>query len=167
MTPSWDLFIILFFVIMGIYGFLLGRGRVLNILIDCYVGLAVSTAVGGFAFEYLSKITEISHSFNVTMFGAKVFVFVAVVFILIMNKELSGSSDDTLSSSIYTGIYGVLTAGLILYSVFSFMGDIQRVDLFTSSSLAVQVYRYQIVWLVAPIAVVLVSTILNRKSSKK
>jgi hypothetical protein len=162
MTPSWDLFIILFFVIMGVYGFLLGRGRVFNILINTYVGLVIATQLGSYAFDYLSKITEISHSFNVTLFGAKVFAFVAVLFVLTLNKELSGTNDDSFSSPIYTATYGVLAAGLILTSVFSFMGDAERASLFASSNLASTVYQYQILWLVAPIVVVIVSNVLTR-----
>ena len=162
MTPSWDLFIILFFVVMGVYGFLLGRGRVFNILISTYVGLVIATQLGNFAFDYLSKITEVSHSVTFTLFVAKVFTFVAVLFVLILNKELSGGSDDSMTSPVYTATYGVLAAGLVLSSVFSFMGDADRAVLFTTSRFASTVYSYQILWLVAPILVVILSNVLGR-----
>jgi hypothetical protein len=150
MTLSWDIFIVLAFVIMGVYGFLLGRSRVYNILIYSYVALTVSTQLGSYAFDYLSKITDISHSFNMTMFGAKVFVFAAVVFVLILNKEISSGNDGG-QNNIVTAVYGLLAAGLILSSVFSFMGNSEAAQLFSTSTLAIQVSNLQIFWLLAPI----------------
>jgi hypothetical protein len=166
MTPTWDLFIILFFVIMTVYGFLLGRGRVFNILINSYVGYVVAYELGGFAFQYLSRITEISHSFNVTMFGAKIFVFAFVIFILTLNSELAGMRDDGLTSGLFTIAYGILAAGLILSSVFLFMGDVERMSLFTNSVLASRVYDLRMVWLVGPIVTVLLGNIIGKFGKK-
>ncbi len=161
MTLSWDLFIVLTFVIMGVYGFLLGRSRVLSIIINSYVALTVSSHVGSYAYQYLTKITDISHSFNLTMFGAKVFVFVTVLFVLMMNKELSGGNDGG-SKSIQTAIYGVLAAGLLLSSVFTLMGDEEKALLFSDSSLAIQVSNYQLLWLLAPIVMLTTITLWNK-----
>ncbi len=161
MTLSWDLFILLVFVIMGVYGFLLGRGRVLNILINSYVGLTVATYLGSYAYDYLTKITDISHSFSLSMFGAKVFVFVLVVFVLTLDKELSASADGS-KNSVITAIYGLLAAGLVLSSVFSFMGDAERATLFANSQLAIQVSNYQLLWLTAPIIMLTTLTLWNK-----
>ncbi len=161
MTLSWDLFIVLTFVIMGVYGFLLGRSRVFSIILNSYVGLTVSTYVGSYAYQYLTKITDISHSFNLTMFGAKVFVFVTVLFVLMMNRELNSGNDGS-SKSIETVIYGVLAAGLLLSSVFTFMGDVERASLFSNSSLAIQVSNYQLFWLLAPIVMMTALTLWNK-----
>lgn len=161
MTLSWDIFILLAFVIMGVYGYLLGRSRVFGIMINSYVGFTVASYLGSYAYDYLSKVTDISHSFNLTMFGAKVFVFVAVLFVLILNKELSGTGDNS-QSSMVTAIYGLLTAGLVLSSVFSFMADAERASLFSASSLAIQVYNYQILWLIAPIVMMTALTVWNK-----
>ena len=158
MTLSWDIFIILAFVIMGVYGFLLGRSRVFNILIYSYVGLTISTQLGSYAYDYLSKITDISHSFNMTMFGAKVFVFAAIIFVLTLNKELSGNNDSG-QNTIVTAIYGLLAAGLILSSVFSFMGNAEAALLFSTSTLAIQITNLQIFWLIAPILMMTTLTV--------
>ena len=161
MTLSWDLFIALSFVVMGIYGFLLGKSRVFGILLSSYVGLVIATELGSYAFDYLSKITDISHSFNVTMFGAKIFVFVTVLFILILNRELSGPGEGP-SNTYITAIYGILAAGIVLSSVFSFMGEAERAVFFSTSSLATKVYAFQLLWLVAPILLIVVSNVWSR-----
>jgi len=77
MTPSWDLFIILFFVIMTVYGLLLGRGRVFNILINTYVGYVIATELGSLVLDYAVKASSISHSVSISIFGVKVLLFAA------------------------------------------------------------------------------------------
>lgn len=162
MTLSWDLFIILSFVVMGVYGFLLGRGRVFNILINSFVGYVVAYELGGFAYDYLSQVTQLSHSVNVTLFGAKIFVFALVVFVLMLNGELIGIRDDARGSKFWTVLYGVLAAGLILSSVFAFMGNAEQINLFSSSALATRVYDLRLVWLTAPILAVIASNVIGR-----
>lgn len=166
MTLSWDLFIILFFVIMAVYGFLLGRGRVFNILINSYVGYVVAYELGGFAFDYLSKVTQLSHSVTVTLFGAKVFVFALVVFVLTLNGELLGVRDDAPVSKFWTVLYGVLAAGLILSSIFGFMGNAEQVNLFSNSQLATRVSDLRLAWLTAPIVAVIVANVMARFGKK-
>jgi hypothetical protein len=162
MTPSWDLFIILFFVILTVYGLLLGRGRVFNILINTYVGFVIATELGSMAYGYLSNVTSISHSISMTTFGAKVLIFAFVIFILTMRTELTGANDDANASSLYTATYGFLAAGLMLSCVMTFMGDADRANLFNSSNLSLQIYNYRVLWLVGPIVVLLVSSLVGR-----
>jgi len=162
MTLSWDLFIILSFVVMGVYGFLLGRGRVFNILINSYVGFVIALELGDFAFDYLSRAAELSHSVNITLFGAKVFVFALVIFVLTLNAELLGIRDDAQTSKVWTVLYGLLAAGLILSSVFALMGGAEQASLFTTSTLATRVTDLRLVWLTAPIAAVVVAQVMGR-----
>lgn len=162
MSPTWDTFIILFFVVMTVYGLLLGRGRVFNILINTYVGYVIASELGDFAYSYLSKANELAHSFQVSLFGAKVIVFAAVIFLLTLKSELAGTQDDGMTSSVYTAVYGFLSAGLILSTVFTFMTESDRINLFSSSSIASQVYQYHLVWLVAPILVILANMFLKK-----
>lgn len=162
MTPTWDLFIILFFVILTVYGLLLGRGRVFNILINTYVGFVVASELGTFAYDYLAQISAISNSVNLSVFGAKVIVFAAVIVVLTMKSELSGSQDDASTSPIYTAGYGFLAAGLMLFSVVSFLPESDRNNLFSASDLAVRVFDYKILWLLGPIALIFVGSVLGR-----
>lgn len=162
MTLSWDLFIILFFVIMAVYGFLLGRSRVFNILINSYVGYVIAFELGDFAFDYLSKASQLSHSVTVTLFGAKVFVFALVVFVLTLNSELLSIRDDGSANKTWTVVYGILAAGLVLSSVFGFMGNAEQINLFSGSQLATQVYNYRLVWLTAPILAVILVNVMSR-----
>jgi hypothetical protein len=166
MTLSWDLFIILSFVVMAVYGFLLGRGRVFNILVSSYVGYVIASELGDFAFDYLSRAAELSHSVNITLFGAKVFVFALVVFVLTLNAELHGIRDDSSASKVWTILYGILAAGLILSSAFDFMGAAERANLFAGSTLATRITDLRLVWLTAPILTVIAANVMTRSGRR-
>ncbi|MDD5693168.1 MAG: hypothetical protein WC437_02135 [Patescibacteria group bacterium] len=162
MTPSWDLFIILFFVIMTVYGLLLGRGRVFNILINTYVGYVVATELGNFVYDYALKASSISHSISISLFGVKLLVFALTIFILTMRSELAGANDDASTSSLYTAGYGFLAAGLMLSSVISFLPEADRINLFNNSQIAAQVFDYRYFWLIGPIAIIAIGSIAGR-----
>lgn len=166
MTLSWDLFVILFFVIMAVYGFLLGRSRVFNILLSTYAGFAIADGVGEFVYDYLQGITQISHSVTISLFGAKIFVFALVVFVLTLHSELVGIKEDLSSSKVWTVIYGILAAGLILSSVIALMSVGERVAFLDVSPLAGSVYRLQVAWLIAPILTIVIANIAGRFSKK-
>jgi hypothetical protein len=166
MTLSWDLFIVLSFVVMAIYGYLLGRGRVFTILLNSYVGYVIAYGLGDFAYDYLSRAAQLSHSVNITLFGAKVFVFAFVVFILTLNAELVGMRNDASVSKVWTVTYGLLAAGLILSNVFGFMGMAEQSNLFSSSQLATRVNDLRLLWLTAPILVVIVAQVMSRFRKK-
>ena len=167
MTLSWDLFIILFFVVMAVYGFLLGRSRVFNILLNSYVGYVIAFELGDFAFDYLTQAAQISHSVNITLFGAKIFVFALVVFVLTLNSELLGIRDDGRTSKPWIVLYGILAAGLILSSIFGFMGNAEQANLFSHSVLAARVYDLRLAWLIAPILAVIIGTAIAWFRKKK
>lgn len=164
MSPTWDTFIILFFVVMTVYGLLLGRGRVFNILINTFVGFVIASELGAFAYNYLSRANELAHSFQVSLFGAKVLIFAGVIFLLTLKSELSGSQEDGITNSIYTAGYGFMSAGLMLSTVFGFMTESDRINLFSASNLASQVFTYRLVWLVGPILIVLANMFLKKLS---
>jgi hypothetical protein len=147
---------------MGVYGFLLGRGRVFTILLNSYVGFVIAIELGDFAYTYLAQASQLSHSVNITLFGSKIFVFALVIFILTLNAELLGIRDDAPTSKVWTVLYGLLAAGLILSSVFAFMGSAEASTLYSSSTLATRVTDLRLFWLTAPIAAVVVANVMAR-----
>lgn len=76
LTPSWDLFIILFFVVASLmYGMSLGRDRLLVILISIYVSLAVV--------KYVPFITDFNATINVNdAFALRISVFLGIFIVL-------------------------------------------------------------------------------------
>ena len=157
MAFSWDVFFVLIFTVMAIYGLFLGGGRIFNILISAFVGHVIAIEMGEFVYSYLSKAAEISHSANITLFGAKIFVFVAVVFVLMLRNELGGSSSSNYRSRLNVVAIGALAAGFILSSVLMFMSANERLELLSASVVAEYVYDYRLFWVIGPILLIIVN----------
>ncbi|MCL5093592.1 MAG: hypothetical protein M1355_00430 [Patescibacteria group bacterium] len=166
MTLSWDLFITMVFVIVTVYGVLLGRTRILTILLSSYVGYVIATEFGQAIFDYLSRTALINNAISTSYFGAKTLTFAAVIFVLAVKSDLGGTSSDdgSLEGTVITALYGFLAAGLIISSILSFMGDSEKMNILASSNLATKIIAYKIVWLIGPLVAVLGSNFLSRRA---
>lgn len=119
-TPSWDLFIILFFILAStIYGFSLGRDRIIVILISLYMALAIVNYA-----PFLGKITT-----DVGITGAFVFqvsAFVAsflLLFFMLSRSALAATIGRNRADGPWWQIivFSFLHIGLLISAVFSFL----------------------------------------------
>jgi len=119
-APSWDLFIILFFVVAAfLYGLSLGRDRVIVILVSIYMALAIVNTA-----PYLNNFTaEISFN-NASIFKATFFIgiFIALFFLLsrsaLLNTIASSNSPGRWWQSIAFSFFHV---GLMLSVLMSYL----------------------------------------------
>jgi len=151
MSFTWNLFILAFFAVFTVYGLLLGRNRILGILINLYPGLVVAEVAGETVHNFLSHFRVISNNLATSLFGTKLLLLILVTFLLTIKGEHSKSEVSGMLSSFQTALYGFLTAGLLLSSALSFMSESEKLSLFSNSNLANLIASYQIVWIVAPI----------------
>lgn len=165
MNVSWDLFITMFFVVMTVYGLLLGKSRVYAILINTFVGFVIAQEAGELVFNTIANSASINNALGASYFGAKVLTFAVVVFILTLKGELAGYDERGMSSTFVTAGYGFLSAGLILSSIFTFMGETERFNIISASDLATRVVDYRLLWLVGPILAVVAASFLKDKMS--
>ena len=118
-TPTWDLFIILFFIgSVFLYGFTLGRDRVLTILISIYMALAVVNTA-----PYISALkAEVSMG---QMFALKVATFVGlfvILFFLIARSALLRNfTGDVTGNWSHVFVFSVLHVGLLTSVTLSFL----------------------------------------------
>lgn len=160
MAPTWDLFILIFFVVLTIYGMLLGKSKILGILVNIYIALAVTEVAGEIVYNFLSNFSLISTNLTASLFGTKVLLLVLVTGLLVFKSETSGLDTGTSLSTVQTALYGFLTAGLILASAFSFMSGAQRSGL--DSNFALLVYQYRVIWVTAPVVLMIASAFRRR-----
>lgn len=147
-VPSWDLFILLFFIVsVFVYGFALGRERILVVLVSIYIGFAVAA--------HLPYINEnVSQKFG---FGP-VFVMRLVVFLVVMVALFFLFSRMNLFNGLggktnlpVVAVFSILHVGLFVCILLSFipltvLGQLSSVTktIFTS-----EIGRF--LWLIAPI----------------
>ncbi|MFC1632841.1 hypothetical protein ACFL1U_01705 [Patescibacteria group bacterium] len=120
-NPSWDLFIILFFVIAALlYGFSLGRDRIIVILISTYMALAVVT-FAPFIGESITTSLGIEQLFAIRI-SAFVGVFVILFFLLSRSallRTVARADDDGKWWQIL--LFSFLHVGLLISIVLSYL----------------------------------------------
>ncbi|OGL68626.1 hypothetical protein A3B21_02805 [Candidatus Uhrbacteria bacterium RIFCSPLOWO2_01_FULL_47_24] len=156
--PSWDLFIFLFFFIIAfLYGFSLGRDRILVILVSIYIALAVVPA-----FPYLDRLhLDVSvqgFAFRVTSFYI---VFVVLFFLLSRSAlvNLLGAQNTGVGDRlIEVIIFSILHVGLLVSVTLSFLPQNALMQLSTGTREVFTSDMGKFLWLVAPVIAMIISS---------
>src|SRR5688500_8320061 len=119
-TPSWDLFIYLFFIVaIFVYGFTLGRSRILMLIISTYLALAV---VRSMPWLFPQQVTVGSSPF----FVVQITIFLAgmlIIFFMLANSALRRSLglNEKQGTTWQVVLFSVAHAGLLIASILSFI----------------------------------------------
>ena len=150
-TPSWDLFIILFFVLAAfIYGLSLGRDRIIIILVSIYVGLAIVNSA--------PYVKDLAGQVKLDIFAFKATAFLGL-FILLFFMFSRSALLRTLGSGNVSGswlqviIFSFLHVGLLTSITLSFL-PAESLDFLMPITRTVFVSEpARFIWMVAPIVV--------------
>ncbi len=148
-NPSWDLFIILFFIVGAfLYGLSLGRDRIIVILVSIYMALAVVNSA-----PFLQKIddTGVVQGGATVQLTAFLGVFLALFFI-VSRMGLMRTIGSKMSHGPWWQVLGfsILHVGLMVSIIFSYLpqGILQKFSPTTLSLFADPTAQF--VWIVVP-----------------
>lgn len=139
----------LFVAVVTVYSILLGRNRIVGILVNLYISLAVVLVTGEISYNFISNFSLISSRFAVTEFAVYTILFVLVAGLLSIKSEIAGLDSGGTVPKLQAGIYGFLTAGFILSTTFSFMADSQLTSL--DSNFVNLIAGTHVIWIAAPV----------------
>lgn len=117
-NPTWDLFIIVFFVIAALlYGLSLGRDRIIVILVSIYMALAVVDAIPDFVVDVTLNDQL---AFQLTTFIA---LFIALFFLISRSALMRtiGAAAEQDGRWYHTILFSFLHVGLLLSITMSFL----------------------------------------------
>ncbi len=148
-APTWDLFIVLFFVVtVFLYGLSLGRDRIIVILVSIYMALAVVSNA-----PYIGSLRTTDNSDQYFAFRLAIFVgiFILLFFLLSRSAMLKGIGSLAAGSWLQVLFFSVLHVGLLVSITLSLLpveainhlAPLTR-DIFASDG-------GKFVWIVAPI----------------
>jgi len=162
-NPSWDLFIILFFVVAAfLYGISLGRNRIIVILVSIYIALAIVNTA-----PYLDSFTaQVSYN-NASIFNVTVFVGLFIVlFFLLSRSALTRTivSSDSPGRWWQSIIFSIFHVGLMLSILMSYLPGEMLNNISPSMRQLFISDPAKFTWLVAPIVVMVV---LGKKKKKE
>ncbi len=168
-TPSWDLFIGLFFVVIIGYGFVLQRDKVVVTLLSIYAGIVVSQNFSPIVSKFFAGEQTIANSVFIKSSASPLTIqaglFGLVIILISAKAGLTGRNSKGVLSPIELMTYSAFNAALILVTIFSFMDEASRNHIVETSKLGKFVLQYSTVWLIAPLIFMLFTGGLRRGSN--
>ncbi len=136
---SWDLFVLVFFVIIVSYSFIIGRDNTLKVILGSYVAALSADACGNLFGKYFSgsemfvkilKFASLGTEAEAVIF-VKVLVFIAMVILFSVRGAFHVETVDDRSVTIrflLSGIYAVMSAGLIISTILVFVSGVSFIS---------------------------------------
>lgn len=135
-TLSWDLFVIVFFAVIITYSFIIGKHESIKIIISTYIAIVAAQGLGNLL-ERLSGQSQpffqlVGLTLDLSLVSTtKLLLFIlTIVFLAVrggfeieFNKEAGMMTDLVL-----TGVFGFVTAGLMLSTLMTFVADVPLLD---------------------------------------
>lgn len=156
MTPSWNLFFIVFFIVGIAYGMMLQRERTVVTLVSIYVALVLTNLLNDPISKFFVGERTINSFFissQVSPFTLKAGIFVLVLVLMITKSGLSGGSDGRgLLSPVEVFLYSFLNTALIITTIMSFLPDAASANMIQQSTMAAFLTHHHTWWLLLPFA---------------
>jgi hypothetical protein len=125
---TWDLVVMLFFVIIMAYSYIVGQNGTIKIILSSYIAMLAANGIGNLVAKYilvsqpLIKIMATTPQENVVIF--KMLIFVTITLLLVLKGSFEVDVNRHQSSSarfIGTSIFGFLSAGLLISTILVFI----------------------------------------------
>jgi hypothetical protein len=151
--PTWDLFILVFFVIIITYSLIIGRSQTVKVMIASYISVLTADGLGNLLQMFF--LSENSF-FRVIQFDnnyvsiAKVVLFAIILIILMLKGSFTADITDgesSIMSFFLTGMMGLFCAALMISTIMIFIAGGSFLighDLESNSQLLASIYSQSI-----------------------
>lgn len=153
-SPSWDLFIYLFFLLaIFLYGFTLGRTRIMLLIVATYMALA---AIRTAPFIFPQTVTVGSSPFFIVQITAFVGAMLVIFFLLSQTALRRALSAEDVQGSIFQIIlFSIAHVGLFVSSILSFIPADRQLALLEGTRAMFTTPWAIFLWTIAPIALMM------------
>ena len=136
---SWDLFIIVFFVIIGAYSLIIGRDNTLKVILGTYIAALAADSIGNIFGKYfagsegfikLLQLLQLGNESETVVF-VKILVFIIMVILFAVKGSFSVSTMKEKSGMIcmfLSSMYAIMSAGLIISVILVFVSGVSFVS---------------------------------------
>lgn len=155
-APSWDLAIVVFFLIGIAFGYILQREKIVATMLSTYVSLVITQIFAGNVQDFFHgekmAFGQVWIQNNASPFTIRVAIFMIVIMLLSAKGGISGGKAKGILSPIEIIGFSFLTTALILSSIFYFMPIEQREAFMATSRFASFIIKYYLWWVILPVA---------------
>lgn len=155
--PSWDLFLIIFFIVSVGYSFVLQRDKVVVTLLAIYAGIVIASVLGGPAQQFFQGDKTVGNQLfikaNTSPFTIQAGLFFLTTVLVSVRSGIGnrGSSSGGKLSTFELALFSFLNSALILTAVFSFMDPASKAQFAEHSRIARVFISREMWWTVAPL----------------
>lgn len=184
---SWDLFIIVFFIVILAYSLIIGRDNTLKVILGTYVAALAADAGGSIFGKYFSGSTMFLNLLKFASLGTetaavafiKVIIFVAMVILIAVRGAFFVQTTADRSAPIrflINMMYAFMSAGLIISVILVFVSGISFIgggnaqttgtaltSMYNESRLVKILVENSYVWFFVPALAFLIQSIYNKK----
>jgi len=162
MMPTWDVVLVVFFAASLVYGFLLGKDKIMVTMLGAYVGLVIANQWGAQAFNWLSGQSGVLNTGwmhgSLSIFIVKTSLFAIVLLIVALKggwltRAPGGGGPFGMVAPL---VYSVLNAALISSSVLEFLPEETLKQVIEKSVIAGPLAAHYAWWLILPVFFILV-----------
>lgn len=180
---TWDLFILVFFGIIIAYSFILGKDATLKIILGTYAAALAADAAGNLFGKYFATSKSFLSAMSSLGLGgekdaaiiAKVAIFIILIILLTIKGSFTVEAHGGRSGAmraLLTGVYGFLSAALIVSTVLMYVSGISFITgsfspgaasilAFSGQSPFIQkMLDYYNFWFLAPVVAILIGSFL-------
>lgn len=137
-TLSWDLFVLVFFVVIVAYSLIIGTDNTQKVILGTYVSALAADALGNLlskslagseAFQGVLEFAEVSRDDEAVVF-VKVLVFVVMVILFAVKGAFTVNTVEDRSTPIrmaLAALYAAMSAGLIISVILVFVSGVSFV----------------------------------------
>lgn len=125
---TWNLLVIIFFVIIMSYSYIVGLQGTIKIILSTYIALLAAHGIGNLAAQYLALTQPLIKLINTTpeenIIILKIFVFVIITLTLVLKGGFFidiAHQYSWISRFVVSTVFGFLSAGLILSTLLVFV----------------------------------------------
>lgn len=135
---SWDLFIIVFFVVIVAYSLIIGRDNTLKVILGTYVAALAADAGGNLFGKYFSGSAAFNKILSFAQLGSedqavifsKVLLFVTLVILFAVKGAFYVETADERSAPVrmvLSIVYAIMSAGLVISIILVFVSGVSFV----------------------------------------
>lgn len=176
---TWDLLITMFFIVIMSYSYIVGRNGTVKIILSTYIAMLAANGLGNLLAKYiilskpLIKVLTTNPDENVVIF--KIFVFIVLLLALVLRGGFNvdiGYEESALNRIVSNTVFGFLSAGLIISTLFVYMADSgntgvliiniqESLNIPASTWLVKTLINYYNFWFTAPAAAFILASLMG------
>lgn len=166
-SPTWDLFVGIVFVIGVVYGFALQRERVFTSLLAIYVGIVITSIWGQKLFDFFQGNNMAFNSVwiqsNAQPSTINIIIFLGIVTLITAKAPIGFLRSWSIVSPLETVAYSMLNTALLLCTILRNLPPETQNHILEQSKFLVKLNSFYGLILVAPLVLLLLVT--NRRGS--